>query len=171
VNPAAGPELRDIHLPATPDWWPPAPGWWLLALALLVALAFGVRACWRFERRRRWRARVRAELERIADAHARSADAQQLSIALSNLLRRASRLLAPHAAALHGEAWLDFLDTGLPKGEADAAPFRRGAGRALLDAPYRRSDDPHAAAVDAGALVALVRRWLAHALRAEGAHA
>ncbi|MGN6520534.1 MAG: DUF4381 domain-containing protein [Dokdonella sp.] len=171
MNPAAGPELRDIHLPASPAWWPPAPGWWLLALALLVVLVFALRACWRFERRRRWRARVRAELERIATAHAREADAQRLSIALSNLLRRASRLLAPHAAALHGEAWLDFLDARLPPSEAKAAPFRHGPGRALLDAPYRRADDPAATAVDGDALIALARRWLAHALRAEAAHA
>jgi hypothetical protein len=39
-----GPQLRDIHLPAEPAWWPPAPGWWALAvIALLimgVAIAF-----------------------------------------------------------------------------------------------------------------------------------
>lgn len=170
MNPAAGPELRDIHLPAPPGWWPPAPGWWLLALAVLVALAFAARAWWRFEHNRRWRARVRAELDRIAAAHAHDADAQQLLVAVSALLRRASRLLAPHAAALRGEAWLEFLDARLPPGEAAAAPFRRGAGRALLDAPYRRADDP-AAAVDVQTLVALARRWLVHALRAEGSHA
>jgi hypothetical protein len=170
MNPAAGPELRDIHLPPPPGWWPPAPGWWLLALVGVVVLVLAVRMLWRLERDRRWRARVRAELERIAAAHARDADAQQLSIAVSALLRRASRLLAPHAAALQGEAWLEFLDARLPAGEAAAAPFRRGAGRALLDAPYRRADDP-AVAVDARALVALARRWLAHALRAEASHA
>ena len=31
-------QLRDIHLPADPSWWPPAPGWWLLALIGLAAL-------------------------------------------------------------------------------------------------------------------------------------
>ncbi|MBP6325901.1 MAG: DUF4381 domain-containing protein, partial [Dokdonella sp.] len=25
---ADGPQLRDIHLPPDPSWWPPAPGWW-----------------------------------------------------------------------------------------------------------------------------------------------
>lgn len=171
MNPAAGPELHDIHLPAPPGWWPPAPGWWLAGLALLLAIAFGVRWLWRRERRRRWRRRVRAELERIAAAHARSADPRQLSISLSHLLRRASRLLAPHAAALRGDAWLDFLDARLPPGEAASAPFRRGAGRALLDAPYRRPRDPAEASIDADELIALARRWLAHALRAEGGHA
>jgi hypothetical protein len=171
MNPQSGPELRDIHLPAAPGWWPPAPGWWLLALVVLVAIAFVLRAWWRYERRRRWRSRVRAELRRIAEGHAREPDPQQLAIDLSNLLRRASRLLAPQAAALHGEAWLDFLDAQLPTRDAHAGPFRRGAGRALLDAPYRRADDPAATAVDAGALIALVRAWLDHALRAKAAHA
>jgi len=30
-------QLRDIHLPEAVHWWPPAPGWWIVA-ALLLAL-------------------------------------------------------------------------------------------------------------------------------------
>ncbi|PCJ36311.1 MAG: hypothetical protein COA75_07800 [Cellvibrionales bacterium] len=30
-------QLRDIHLPEAVPWWPPAPGWWIVA-ALLLAL-------------------------------------------------------------------------------------------------------------------------------------
>lgn len=43
-------QLRDIHLPATGGFWPPAPGWWLLALILLLSLA-GL--CWLLHRRHR----------------------------------------------------------------------------------------------------------------------
>ena len=35
-NPALE-QLRDIHLPQTVHWWPPAPGWWIAA-ALILAL-------------------------------------------------------------------------------------------------------------------------------------
>lgn len=166
MNPASGPELRDIHLPAPPGWWPPAPGWWLLALLALLAVAYGLRWLWWRERRRRWRRRVRAELERIAAAHAHSADALALATDLSRLLRRASLLLDPRAAALRGEDWLAFLDARLPAGSTTF----RDEGKALVDAPYRRPGDA-GSAVDAATLLALARRWFAHALREEPAHA
>lgn len=164
MNPAAGPELRDIHLPPAPSWWPPAPGWWLLAL-IVCALAFLlVRWALRRARERRWRRQVQAELERIARTHAAQPDPVRLASEVSQLLRRASRLIEPQAVALRDEAWLGFLDQRLPPERAAQAPFQRGAGRALVDAPYRRADDPAIAALDARALLDLARDWLAHAL-------
>ncbi|HAU18090.1 MAG TPA: DUF4381 domain-containing protein, partial [Marinobacter adhaerens] len=32
-------QLRDIHLPETGGLWPPAPGWWVLAILLIAVLA------------------------------------------------------------------------------------------------------------------------------------
>jgi hypothetical protein len=127
-------ELRDIHLPPEPSWWPPAPGWWLLALLLLVVAWVLVRFL-----RQRWRARRRrrallAEFDAalgLTDPHAQLA-------AISQLLRRAARLRSPAAAALVGEAWLEFLDQ---TNGVEPAFFTRGAGRVLQDDPYRPAPD------------------------------
>ncbi len=82
-----GPELRDIHLPEAVSWWPPAPGWWLLALAAALLAAF---AWYRFYRgtRKPLRALSLDELERIRAAHATGADAHAALNELAGLLRR-----------------------------------------------------------------------------------
>jgi hypothetical protein len=157
MNPAPlaeGPVLRDIHLPPAPGWWPPAPGWWLLAVLILVVVAIIAFRVLRIMRARRWRWRIRAEVERIAARHAAQPDAARLAAELSGVMRRASLLLDPCAAALRGEEWLSFLDA-----RAGGDTFRAGPGRALLDAPYRR-----VAEFDTGALVRAVRDWLARVL-------
>jgi hypothetical protein len=171
MNPASGPELRDIHLPPPPSWWPPAPGWWLLALIVGVLVFLLARWALRRARERRWRQRIEAELDRIAATHAAQPDPVRLAADVSQLLRRVSRLIEPEAVALRDDAWLGFLDQRLPPAQAERAPFRRGAGRALIDAPYRRADDPAASALDARALLDLAREWLVHALPRRSARA
>ena len=161
---APGPTLRDIHLPPAPSWWPPAPGWWLLAALACVLLFFGVRWLLRVRRDRRWRRRIHAELERIAAQHPSSAESPQLAADVSQLLRRASRLIEPAAVSLRGDAWLAFLDAQLPPERAQEAPFRTGAGRALIDAQYKRAADPASPAFDKSALLDLARHWLSAVL-------
>ena len=39
--------LADIQEPVLNTFWPPAPGWWLLALLLIVVLAYGFRFFWK----------------------------------------------------------------------------------------------------------------------------
>ena len=44
MNPdAAELPLRDIHSAAPLEWWPPAPGWWVLALLTVLLAVWGVR--------------------------------------------------------------------------------------------------------------------------------
>jgi len=150
-----GPELRDIHLPGPVHWWPPAPGWWLLALIVLLCIVFVLYKLQQAAARRRWRAAVLAEFERrIAAA---GADHGALAAEISQFLRRLALRQQPAAAALDGEAWLAYLDRA-----GGGEDFRRGIGRALLDAPFRP-----AVAFDAPALIALARRYTQHALAAE----
>lgn len=101
--PAQGPSLRDIHLPAEPSWWPPAPGWWVLSGMLLIAVVVGF---WWWQRRRRTRAgqrRVVLELDQILRNHA--GDSAARFNALHQLLRRVARRHEPLAGQQSGEAW------------------------------------------------------------------
>ena len=123
--------LRDVHPGVAPSWWPPAPGWWLLAAAVLLA-GFAV---WWWLRRRRAR---RATILRLFDDAVAAADtpAQQVA-AISELLRRAARRKDPAADRLQGDAWLQWLDAGMP-----APVFSEGVGALLRDGAFRRDIDP-----------------------------
>lgn len=159
MNPT-GPELRDIHLPADPSWWPPAPGWWLLAAIVIALLAWLIAVGHQRIQRRRWRRQILAEFDRIAvDANVRE-DHPRLLGELSQLLRRSGRLVDTAAPSLRGETWLAFLDAQLGGEE-----FSQGVGRVLLDGPYQRQ-----ACVDTDALLLLIRRWLSRVLEKRSAH-
>lgn len=157
---ADGPELRDIHLPADPSWWPPAPGWWVLLGIVLVLVAVALILLRKWQRRRRWRVRVMSELDSIAAHQQRETDPVRVVAEVSQLLRRASRLLDTAAPSLHGEAWLRFLD-----GPLEGTDFSDGIGRVLLEGPYRRDLD-----MDTDALLALARRWLQRVVAERSEH-
>jgi hypothetical protein len=141
--------LRDIHLPAPVGWWPLAPGWWLLlvGIPLLVMLLVWL---WRWLRRKTVKKLALLELESIE----RSAlDARGKTQQLAILLRRTCLSVYPReqVASLVGEDWLVFLDGTFGKGKA----FSTGAGRLLIEAPYRRECQG-----DIDALLSLCRAWL-----------
>ncbi len=127
-------ELRDYHLPEPVSWWPPAPGWWILAL-LLTALTLAL-ALWLARRHRRRAALrlARAELQGLADAWQGDGDALAYVRGLSRLLRRFAlvRFERRRVAGLAGEDWLAFLDAHGGEGR-----FQSDTGRLLIEAAYR----------------------------------
>lgn len=125
--------LRDVHRPPAPPLWPPAPGWWVLAIVLLVAVA-----AWMYVRARRAKRRGAAMSMFDAALAEDAAPTRRLAIA-SELLRRAARRRRDDADRLDGEAWLAFLDTPRTR-------FVEGPGRLLLDGPFRPDIDPAEAA-------------------------
>lgn len=134
--------LRDLHLPETIGWWPLAPGWWFVIAAVAIIAILLLR---RWMQRRSLAAARRHALrkfDRARRAYADHGSAVALGIELSELLRRTMLAYAPRAdiAGLTGDAWLAWLDRDLPKSH-----FREGAGRVLLDLPYR---DPATAEQD-----------------------
>ena len=159
MNPAAGPTLRDIHLPPPPGWWPPAPGWWLLAILIILCCILAFVKIRKMRARARLRRNVLSELDRCID-DARD-DPVLLAASLSQFLRRMALRDIPAAAAFTDERWLGYLDS-----RAAGDEFAHGVGRVLLDAPYRAAH-----AYDVPALIALVRRWTRNVLATEVGHA
>lgn len=162
ADPLAG--LRDWHLPEPVSWWPPAPGWWLVA-GLGLALAVIAVHCWR--KRRRRTAPVRAALAELAVLRSRFAqepDGRRFAAAVSVLLRRLALARYPRdqVAGLAGRQWLDFLDrTG------GAGGFTQGPGQILAELPYRRSGeddrDPGRRPIrdsEGAGLAELAHRWI-----------
>ena len=136
TDPAALP-LREIHLPGSVGWWPPAPGWWLLpclmALAAILAWYFSV-----LYRRRRYSAvnMARQELDGIRARYDADRDARHCVEALSGLLRRLCISIFPRAesAGLTGNEWLAFLQERQGNNAGDGL---RDLAGILLEAPYR----------------------------------
>ena len=153
-DPLAG--LRDYHLPEAISWWPPAPGWWMLAALAIAAAAALVR--WRRQRRGRAHASRLASLElaRLRTRWRADADATAFLRGLSQLTRRfvLARFPGEPVAGLCGEAWLRYL------ADKSAEPgFVNGVGRRLADAPYQANGSVGDAA-DVGAVADLVERLI-----------
>lgn len=149
-------QLRDIHLPPAIGAWPPAPGWWLLALLVLITLTAAGLWLGRRWQRRRYRREALQLLNQYQQRFYTDQDARALLTALSQLLRRTALCAYPRhqVAALSGETWREFLQQ-----HSGLAEFDSPLGDALVHGPYR----PHPAkggAVDTAAVIALTRRWI-----------
>lgn len=148
--------LRDLHLPDQIGWWPLAPGWWFVLL--LAASAFGY-LIWLAYRKRQYNAPRRFALRELAHCEAeylKHRNPVTLGKQLSELLRRGMLAYAPReeVAGLTGEAWLEWLDQGMP-----LPYFHTEGGKSLLQLPYR---DPAGdfSDVDVNALLSAVRMRL-----------
>lgn len=142
--------LKDIHLPDAIDWWPPAPGWWLMAL-LLIVLAWLAR---HFYKRLTRKSAVKSAKAALNQLRKQPIEPRQTLTELSALLRRTAISTGKRheIAGLTGQAWLAYLDQSLPD-----APFSQGVGRCLADAHYRPVP---LGDIDFDALFALCERWL-----------
>ena len=153
--------LRDIHMPPEPGLWPPAPGWWILALLLLL-IAGGV-ATWRIRARRRDRPRREALLALAALRRelAEGAAPQRVAAESTSLLRRAALARFPRreVAGLTGRDWLDFLTAS-----GGGAGFTAPEAAPLVRAPYA----PRIGADEAERIIGLCERWIHAGRRADG---
>ncbi len=143
--------LKDIHLPDAISFWPPAIGWWLLALTVILFCLFLV-----------WWYKVVTRKTAVKDAkkqllkikqNTSTTDIEQLA-ALSSLFRRVAISISPRqeTAGLTGQSWLTYLDSTV-KG----TPFTQGVGQSLADAHYQKQTDTQ---LHIPQLIQLCENWL-----------
>lgn len=123
-------QLHPLREPAAVGVWPPAVGWWLLALLITLAV-LGIAAWWwRRRRRNRYRTLALGQLQDLQNRYSRDGDAAQLQADVNALLKVVALQVYARGevAALHGASWEAFLSRTCPD-----RPF---AGR--TSAHYRR---------------------------------
>ncbi|WP_273205034.1 DUF4381 domain-containing protein [Marinobacter subterrani] len=143
-------QLRDIHLPEPGGFWPPAPGWWVLALLATALLATLIWLAIRRRRRNRW---LRSAGAQLAGLERSAAQEPWWFMQLNTLLKQAARERYPesHPEALTGDAWVEFL--------LATAPKHRIASRPLVEALVESAWRPSVSTEPAQAL-AFARQWL-----------
>ena len=144
-------QLRPDILPDPVSGWPPAPGWWLLAAIVLLALLFIVYRLIRFYMSRRYRRRA---LKAVKHLHRSSGNMKPASLLghYNRILKQASLTAYPEqdVAGLHGIQWLTFLDQA-----ASTNGFTHGHGRALGTTRFAPAPE-----VDIEGLYQLTCHWI-----------
>jgi hypothetical protein len=112
--------IAEIHLPAQVSMWPPAYGWWIVLLLILITLFAVFKLVQKWRKNRVQRNFALDELNAVDLEH--YAAWQQIN----EIMKRAAMVYYPRAqvAALTGEKWKTFLLEGLgKKGSAKTAEF------------------------------------------------
>ena len=143
--------LRDVILPATPSFWPPAVGWWIV---MLIVVALCVLTAWLLRKRSRYKSQL--SIVRQADEILNRTPHDAVRN-LSVLVRKVAITKFPRreVAGLTGDEWLRFLDRS---GNTDQ--FTQGVGRLLATMPYSSE-----AEFDVDSLHRLCRTWIETVIR------
>jgi len=149
-------QLRDVHLPEAPGWWPPAPGWWLLLLLALAGLVLVVRAARRAYLRRQPFRHARRLYAQLHSAYTAGTLSENLYLHQSNELLKRLVIFGlgdDQARKANDQEWLAILDRW-----SGSNAFTSGAGQALGN--QRFAPAPQA---DMDALHALLLQFFAKA--------
>lgn len=126
-------QLKDIHLPESPGFWPLAPGWWILLILLMIIGVWLVFAVLRKIKQRKYQQKIIDQYAVLETSLLEKPDNERIA-AINTFLRQLAINKYPRAdiASLTGAKWLAFLDKS-----GKTQNFSKGAGRILIDAPYQ----------------------------------
>lgn len=147
--------LRDIHLPSAVSAWPPAIGWWLLALFILLAIAAGA-IFLRYRKNKTpkpaYKKIALKNISGLQKKYKNQGASIELLRSISALLRRIALSYLPREsiASLTGEQWIEQLNH-LSKEPV----FNKDIGELLINAPYQKK-----ANYDADELLKQCKQWI-----------
>lgn len=152
-------DLRGLHLPDNPAWWPPAPGWWLVFALVCVAvgLLYRMLAKPRNKQAGYWKHNALKQHDSLVAALQNGESVTAVLAQSSVLMRQIALASLPReqAASVQDEAWLQLLDK-----LGGTNQYSDGVGRLLLTHPYQRESDTSREQV--GDLLALLRQTIAN---------
>ena len=146
-------QLRDIHLPGAPDFWPPALGWWLLFSIIFFVSFWALLKTKKYKQSKKQHQVLFNRVTELEDQLRKDLSNETLA-EFNILLRQLAVTYYPRAeiASLTGGDWLHFLDQS---GKTDE--FSRGAGRILIDAPYQSGQLQN---LNIDEFIPLIRGWV-----------
>ena len=151
MNPDLLAQLRDIHGAGPVPWWPPAPGWWMLAVLLLVLLGWLFRRLLARLRVRQRRKQMLAWIDHLNANIDPRRDPQGYLATLNRIFKLVALRAFPESqcAVLNGQAWTDFLIENMQKSPSVESL------KVLASGPYDPSPQ-----FDPELLSALTRSWI-----------
>lgn len=155
-------QLRDVHV-SPADWWPPAPGWWLLALLFAVLCVYGLLRQQRKHQRFAWVVLAETELAELEAQFERADISAQRTVSQLSVLMRRSAMAAKgrkSVARATDEEWIKLISA-----VGNGRGFGRSAAELLVQAPYRSTALPDEQVLD---LLKSCREWLQGARMSRG---
>jgi hypothetical protein len=145
-------QLRPNHLPDPVSLWPPAFGWWILGLLIIVlitALAYLTINC---IRKNRYRKQARVQAQTNLEAFRQHNNNRQFAHDCNRLLKQTALHAYPaeEVAPLQGDSWLRFLAD-----KSGIRDFTAEPGKALGESRYRQTQT-----VDVDSLHSLTLSWI-----------
>lgn len=126
-------QLKDVHTQPS-SWWPPAPGWWVVAFVVVAALGLLAVRFYRSNRQFRWIAVAETELGILESAfEGEEIDGQTTVKRLSILMRRSAiaALGRERVARATDEQWIQVIS------DVGNGRFSRSDAELLQSAPYK----------------------------------
>lgn len=149
-------ELRDIHLPTDPSYWPLAPGWWVLIVIALILAYFLLKKLAKIRKTNHINNLMQQELSAVRESYTKHNDKHQLAVDISTLLNRfvIHVLKDSRASSLTGDSWIAYLNSRVQSEVFD--DFQNE----LTQAQYQKEVD-----FDASRLFATVKNYFPTAIK------